>query len=181
MDNTNDLLNMLSGMFGPSHFRNWNQYICNNRFCEGGMVVGVRFGYRRLTPKEAASGQFGPVGLRIAKVDASTPILLQIRDWIVRDQPSLQTVAEWLNAQGVLPGPSVKGGRWNEQVLLDLLRDPILWGLRRFRQVQRRFDTARGQEFRILNPEPLQKHEPTLAHMTHGAWLELQKALDAMG
>ena len=37
-------------------------------FHHGGMVQKVRFGYRKLSKAEAASGLFGPKGLRIAKL-----------------------------------------------------------------------------------------------------------------
>ena len=41
-------------------------------FIGGGMVMKVKYGYRKLTDEEAQSGQFGPKGLRIAKADAET-------------------------------------------------------------------------------------------------------------
>ncbi|MCE9531923.1 MAG: recombinase family protein, partial [Planctomycetes bacterium] len=43
-------------------------------FEQGGMVLKVRFGYRKLSKEEAASGQFGTPGLRIAKLPEWTPI-----------------------------------------------------------------------------------------------------------
>ncbi len=37
-------------------------------FDKGGMVLKTRYGYRKLSREEADSGNFGPIGLRIAKV-----------------------------------------------------------------------------------------------------------------
>ncbi len=37
-------------------------------FRQGGMVQKHRLGYRKLTKEQAASGAFGPIGLRIALV-----------------------------------------------------------------------------------------------------------------
>jgi len=48
-------------------------------FSKGGMVSKVKFGYRKLTPEEAASGKFGPVGLRIAKAGGDTSKIREMR------------------------------------------------------------------------------------------------------
>ena len=48
-------------------------------FSKGGMVSKVKFGYRKLTREEAASGKFGPVGLRLAKLDRDTPKIHEMR------------------------------------------------------------------------------------------------------
>src|SRR5579863_2695829 len=45
----------------------------------GGMTMKIKFGYRKLTKEEAASGQFGPKGLRVAKIAECTPIIREMR------------------------------------------------------------------------------------------------------
>lgn len=42
-------------------------------FQRGGDAKKVPFGYRKLTKEEAASGVFGPIGLRLAKIDELFP------------------------------------------------------------------------------------------------------------
>src|SRR5262245_55909927 len=44
-------------------------------FLKGGMLQKYRYGYRKLSKEEAASGQFGTVGLQMAKVPEATPII----------------------------------------------------------------------------------------------------------
>ena len=150
-------------------------------FHNGGMVLRVRFGYRRMSKEEAAAGQFGPPGLRMAKVDEQGVAIRHIRDWIVRDKPALELVLAWLTEQGLPPGPYVKSGKWSLRVLLDLLRDPILWGLRRFRRVTYKSLFKSGKAVRTKNATPDEESFPGLAHMTKEQWEELQVALVAMG
>src|SRR6185437_9253089 len=55
------------GLFIPDTRRRVRR-TATNSFHQGGMVGKIRFGYRKLTKDEAASGHFGSKGLRIAKV-----------------------------------------------------------------------------------------------------------------
>src|SRR4051812_45109500 len=50
----------------------------HHSFHKGGMVQKVRFGYRKLTEQEAASGEPGPRGLRIARVPECTPVIREM-------------------------------------------------------------------------------------------------------
>ena len=68
------------------------------------VVTKVKFGYRKLTDEEAASGQFGAVGLKIAKDANCTAILHEIRQRLLRKE-SLNEVASYLNEQKVPVGP----------------------------------------------------------------------------
>jgi len=55
-------------------------------FHNGGMVQKIRYGYRKLTEQEAASGQFGPAGLRIARVPECTPVIREMMDRVMRGE-----------------------------------------------------------------------------------------------
>src|SRR5262245_52590299 len=103
-------------------------------FSTGGMVQKVRFGYRKLTKQEAASGEFGPRGLRIARdnPDVAGPVLYQMRARRLAGE-SYEGIGEYLNDEGVPPGPYAVHGRWSGKLVEDLLRDPVLSGQRRFR------------------------------------------------
>ena len=101
-------------------------------FHKGGMVQKIRYGYRRLTAEEAASGQFGPKGLRIARRPECTPIIREMMDRVMRGDP-YAAVADWLEAEGIEPGPYVEGRRWTARLVVELLDDPILSGMRTFR------------------------------------------------
>lgn len=134
-------------------------------FNKGGMVLKVRYGYRKLTKEEANSGQFGPQGLRIAKIGECTPTISEIRRRLLARIPP-QLVVDWLDVEGILPGPYVTAGRWSVRVLLALMRDPILSGRRRFRKDISRFYYGTGRHKAQPNPNPLVEECPELAHMS---------------
>jgi hypothetical protein len=98
----------------------------------GGMVMKIRYGYRKLTKEEADSGNFGPTGLRIAKEDGCTPVIREMMDRLLRGD-QYQSIADWLNDDEVDPGPYVECGKWTGRLVADLLGDPILGGVRTFR------------------------------------------------
>ncbi len=134
-------------------------------FHRGGMVLKIRFGYRRLTPEEAASGAYGPVNLRMAKVAEATPIILEIRVRALRGD-SYPNIAEWLNDSGIKPGEYATSGVWTGKLVNDLLRDPILYGLRTFRDVLHKLIFSTGVHRRNRNKNPETESIPALAHMT---------------
>jgi DNA invertase Pin-like site-specific DNA recombinase len=78
-------------------------------FGRGGMVLKLKYGYRKLTAEQAQSGQFGPVGLRIAKRPECTAVIREIRDRVVRGD-SYVRIADWLNDERIDPGPYVESG-----------------------------------------------------------------------
>lgn len=147
------------------------------QFQLGGMVLKLRYGYRRLTAEEAASGEFGPVGLLVARMPECTPIILEMRQRVLRGE-SYASIARWLNAAEISPGPYVTGGVWNGPLVRDLLRDPILNGLRRFRMLEYRLTYATGEHKREQNANPQTAECPELAHMTQQEQEELWEAMD---
>lgn len=140
-------------------------------FHKGGMVQKIRYGYRRLSPQEAASAQFGPKDLRIARRPECTPIIREMMDRVMRCDP-YAAVADWLQAEGVEPGPYVEGGRWTARLVMELLDDPILSGTRTFRDTICRPIFSTGKHKPVRNAEPETEQCPELAHLSveeHGA------------
>jgi hypothetical protein len=133
-------------------------------FSKGGMVAKIKFGYARLSREEAASGKFGPVGLRIAKLGKWTPLILEMRRRILAGITA-EAVSDWLIAEGIDPGPYAE--RWSGRLVLDLLTDPILSGQRRFRRTISKMIYRTGKHKTRPNPEAPQEEVYTeLAHMT---------------
>jgi hypothetical protein len=96
------------------------------------MVLKVKYGHRKLTKEEAASGEFGPKGLRIAKVPAANEYLHRMRI-LVLQRVSYERIADWFNDEGVPPEPYVTGGKWTGKLVAAPLRSGILSGRRQFR------------------------------------------------
>src|SRR5262249_20211505 len=145
-------------------------------FSHGGMVMKVKFGYRKLTKEQATSGEFGPKGLRIQKLVEKTPIIQEMRRRIL-DNQAPSAVVQWLEDEGVEPPPYAK--EWTTRVLIALLRDPILSGRRRFRVVTSKLIYGTGKPRRLRNPEPPEQQEvPSLAHMTPEEQAEIISVLD---
>src|SRR5262249_25803743 len=97
-------------------------------FREGGMVLRVKFGYRKLGKDEPKT-----VPLREAKVPEATPIFHEIRRRLMAGELPVQ-VMNWLNRAGISPGPKVKSGKWTVAILKNALCDPKLHGTRLFRR-----------------------------------------------
>jgi site-specific DNA recombinase len=152
--------------------------MATHTFKGGGMVLKVRFGYRKLTREEAASGEFGPVGLRLAKVTAATPYLHGMRLRVLAGV-SYPVISDWLNDEGVDPGPYVTGRKWTGALVRDLLRDPILSGQRQFRKEVSRLVFGKGKNKPRANPKPPEKQDcPELAHFTPAEHAELLAVMD---
>ncbi len=134
-------------------------------FHQGGMVQKVRYGYRKLSAEEAASGAFGPKNLRIAKLSECTPVIASMAGR-VRAGESYATIADWLNSDGIAPGPYVTGGRWSARLVVELLSDPILAGMRTFRDTICRPVFKTGRHKATKNAEPETECYPQLAHLT---------------
>jgi len=171
LDTADDSWELMLGTAGIRHglvvsdSRRRVRRTATHSFHQGGMVLRVIYGYRKLSKQEAESGQFGPVGLRIAKVDACTPILRQMRDQVFAGRTYRQ-IADWLNESGIKPGAYVKKGRWTAKIVADVLRASILHGDRRFREMLYEQVYKSGKHRRSRNPVPECKAEPTLAHFT---------------
>lgn len=150
-------------------------------FHRGGMTLKVKYGYRKLTKEEAASGQFGPKELRIAKIAESTPIIAEMRRRVMNGA-NYVAVAEWLIAEGIPPGPYVTSKKWTGKLVRELLRDPILSGMRTFRDVVHKVIFKTGKHKRRPNPDgPETEIVPELAHMTREEQVALWDVMDARG
>ncbi|REJ64989.1 MAG: hypothetical protein DWQ31_19585 [Planctomycetota bacterium] len=140
-------------------------------FHNGGMVLQVKAGYRKLTKGEAESGEFGPVGLREAKVPEFTPIFHEIRTRLIETRCA-SDVIDWLNESGVPTGPYVRGD-WKPGIFKSCVCDPKLHGWRLFRRTIYKQIFKTGRYKRKLNLEPEREFVPELAHMT----LEQQESM----
>ncbi|MDZ4685560.1 MAG: recombinase family protein [Planctomycetaceae bacterium] len=147
------------------------------QFHQGGMVVKIRYGYRRLTAEEAASGEHGPIGLRMAKIAECTPFIHEMRNRVLRGE-NYAPIARWLNDLGVAPGNYATTGQWSGSLVADLLRDSILQGERVFRDEIYELIFATGEHRREPNPNPEIEVIPALAHMTAAEQQELWEAMD---
>ncbi|MDZ4819676.1 MAG: recombinase family protein, partial [Planctomycetota bacterium] len=91
-------------------------------FHRGGMVMKVKFGYRKLTAEEAQSGHFGRPGLMIAKRPECTPVIRQMIDRVHRGE-SYVAVCDWLTGEGIETPPYSKRAGWTGHCVKDLLAD----------------------------------------------------------
>ena len=146
-------------------------------FHQGGMVQKIRFGYRKLSREEAALGAFGPKGLRIARIPVATPIIVDVSRRVIAGE-SYAVLADELNERGIVPGPYVTSGRWTSRVLAELLGDPILAGLRTFRDTicEPVFRTGRHRTLKSNTPETARY--PELAHLSEAEFASLQEAIE---
>ena len=134
-------------------------------FQRGGMVMKVRFGYRKLTQEEAQRGQFGTPGLRIAKLPECEAAIRKM--WAcLRRGDSYMRIAELLNSEQVSPGPYSTRGSWTGRLVRDLLADPILSGRRRFRREVSRLVYSTGKHRAQPNPTPETADYPELAFLS---------------
>lgn len=134
-------------------------------FHRGGMVMKVKYGYRKLTIEEAHSGHFGRPGLMIARRPECTPVIRQMIDRVIRGE-SYATVCDWLNSEENEAPPYSKGNRWTGPCVKDLLADPILCGQRTFRKTLFEPIYKTGKHKRLENDKPEIEHYPELAHIT---------------
>jgi DNA invertase Pin-like site-specific DNA recombinase len=148
-------------------------------FHKGGDVKKVPFGYRKLSKEEAASGEFGTVGLRMAKLSECTSVIQQMRTMVL-DGYSYEMVADWLNIQGIKPGRFCKCKTWTAQGVINLLRSPLLHGEREIRKVIYQRIRKTGKHKRVKNPKPERKLYPELAHLTLEEHNELLVKMDGM-
>lgn len=148
-------------------------------FRQGGMVLHAHFGYRKLTAEQTDSGEFGPRGLRIAKVSECTPILEDMRQRVLRGE-SYASIADALNASGISPGANVKRGHWTGKLVKELLGREILHGERVFRKILYKLEYRSGRSRPERNdPDKVERcHYPELAHFTPEQHEELLKAMD---
>jgi site-specific DNA recombinase len=149
-------------------------------FHKGGMVLRVRFGYEKLTADEAKAKNGHPDELLMAKLPQHTQTIHEIRKMIVKNRLHGAAIARWLNEQKVPTGLYVKSGKWTAPIVINLCRDSILAGHRKFRDMiyQPIFKTGKHRRDKNANPE--REHYEELAHMSQEQWDELQQALEEM-
>ena len=75
-------------------------------------------------------------------------------------------VVDWLNEQGIQPGPYVENGKWTVANLKGVVCDPKLHGTRLFRHMISTQIFGTGGFKRQPNPEPERNYVPELAHMS---------------
>jgi DNA invertase Pin-like site-specific DNA recombinase len=149
----------------------------HHAFHRGGMVQKVRYGYRKLSKEEADSGAFGPRNLRIAKVPECTPWIREMKGRVLAGA-SYESVARWLEDEGIDPGPYVTSGRWTGRLVKGLLGDPILHGERTFGDGLSQTLYRTGKKKRQKNPNPPEvEHHPELAHLTEEEHAELLRVM----
>lgn len=145
-------------------------------FKNGGMVQKIRFGYRKLSKHEADLGQFGPKGLRLAKVCEWTPVIREmwaktIAGW------DYESIADWLRHNGIPTGPYSKCGRWTGVMVKNLLEDDILWGQRTFQRTIYTRILRTGKFKRKKNPKPETEYVPELAHISQEEHATLKQVM----
>ena len=151
-------------------------------FHGGGSVHKISYGYVRLTRDQAASGQFGPVRLRVAKMSEATRIIKKMREMLMatrNGQYSYVPIVDYLIENNIPVGPYVTNGKWNQRLVKDLLTDPILIGVRRFRTMLFKRVRSTGKFRRELNPDgPETEHYPELAHLTDDEFVTMQAVIE---
>lgn len=149
-------------------------------FRNGGNVQHLRFGYRKLSKEDAKSGEFGPVGLRMAKLPELTPAIKDICEKVkdIVNYRSYWDIADELDAKGIPPGPSSRSGRWNDKLVSELVKDEILMGVRSLGKTKGRRTLRSGKNKRKRNTKAPEKTTyAELAHLTPEEFEELQVAV----
>lgn len=148
-------------------------------FRKGGNVQKIKFGFRKLSREESLSGEFVPVGLRIAKIEKLTDTIKQICAKVkdIENFRSYDDIADWLNESGVAPGPYSRNGKWTGTLVATLVQDDALAGFRAFKKVShvRIFSTGKYKRQRNAVPEKI--HYPVLAHLTVAEFEDVQQAV----
>lgn len=177
-ENRMHVASFLAGMARPEARRRVRRK-ATHAFKNGGMVGKIRYGYLKLTKEQADSGGCGPKGLRIAKDVTATPYLHQMKNMVMEGE-SYEFVADWLQGEGVDPGPYATNGKWTGRLVRDLLRDPLLSGKRQFRVQINKLKYKTGKHDRRRNPKPPEMQEyPELAHFRPEEHRALLNVMDA--
>lgn len=135
----------------------------DHSFRQGGVVMKVIYGYRKLTKEEAASGQFGPPGLRLAKLPECTPVLDALAGRLLAGD-SYREMSDWLVAEKLPTGHYVTSGKWSPKLVRDLLSNPLLGGVRTHRKTVHTLVYSTGKHQREKNENPDTEFFPALAH-----------------
>jgi DNA invertase Pin-like site-specific DNA recombinase len=143
----------------------------HNRFQQGGMVQTVVFGYIK------------PAGARtdadLRKDPEAEPVYLEMFRKL-EEGASYSEVADWLNEQGIKPGPYARTPRWNCSLVTGLVHNSILKGVRvRNKKMSRRVNqTGRRKSVNAPASERLQRPCPHLAFIDPVRYDRLIATLD---
>lgn len=129
----------------------------NNRFDHGGVVQFVQFGY------------FKPEGAKNDAEIVKDPEVEHIIPEIFRrleQGASFAEVADWLNEQGIAPGPCCRLSRWDAQMVRRWVHNSVLMGVRiRNRMVSKRHHKT-GRH-RSVKADPQQLRTRNCAHLAY--------------
>src|SRR5262249_31126832 len=94
---------------------------------------------------------------------------------------SYSEIADWLNAQGIRPGPYARSPRWTCGLVTQLVHNPILKGVRvRNRKMSKRVNqTGRRKSVNAPASERLERHCPHLAFIDPARYDRVVRMLDA--
>jgi hypothetical protein len=142
-----------------------------NRFQQGGVVQTVVYGY--LKPRGATSDA------EVQKDPQAIPIFEEIVQKL-ENGASYSEVADWLNAEGIKPGPYVRSRRWTCAIVTRLIHNPILKGVRvRNKKMSKRInETGRRKSVPAPPTERLERNCPHLAFIEAARYDRLIKQLD---
>jgi DNA invertase Pin-like site-specific DNA recombinase len=143
-----------------------------SRFQEGGVVQTVVYGY--LKPPGAKTDA------ELQKDPAAGPIFDKMFR-MLEGRATYSEVADWLNAQGIKPGPWARSPRWRCSLVTQLIHNPILKGVRvRNRRTSKRVNaTGRRKSVPAPPAERLERHVPHLAFIEPDRYDRLIRQLDA--
>lgn len=144
-----------------------------NRFKSGGCVHQVRFGY--IKPADTKSDQ------DVVKDPTAEPY---IREWFRKldeEGASYSSIADWLNKEGVSPGPSRRKTKWDCRMVATDTHNPWLKGVReRNRHRSKRNYTSGKYVCEEAPPELLLTREvPHLAYFDAAYYDRVVRAVDA--
>lgn len=129
----------------------------NHRFDQGGVVQFVVFGY--LKPPGAKSDQ------DLQKDPAAEPLIREMFQRLERGALYAE-LADWLNDQGISPGPCCRLPRWDGAMVGRLVHNPIFKGVRlRNRMVSKRHNKT-GRH-RSVKAEPHQLRTRKCPHLAY--------------
>jgi DNA invertase Pin-like site-specific DNA recombinase len=142
-----------------------------NRFQQGGVVQTVVFGYIK------PPGTKTDADLR--KDPAAEPIYEELFRKL-EEGASYSEVADWLNQQGIKPGPYARSPQWTCSLVTQLVHNSILKGVRvRNKKMSKRINqTGRRKSVNAPASERLQRHCPHLAFIDPVRYDRLITTLD---
>ena len=134
-----------------------------NRFAQGGVVQSVIFGHIK------PPGTQSDANLR--KDEAAAPIY-DAMFRMLEEGATYSEVADWLNAQGIRPGPACRADHWDAARVRGVVLNPILKGVRvRNRKMSQRVNkTGRSRSVDAPPEERLERLVPHLAFIEPGRY-----------